>query len=521
MGFVKKKGYALWFLIPIVLFAVAGAFAKIMSGFDHNEHMYIAASMFVAQGKDLYQDFAYLQMPYLPLLYGSLYRLMGVNSYYYFIGKLISFIFLNASALILFVLSRRVGKDSSVSLSIVALFLLNMSIVKPATEVSNYIMPVAFSYAGFYVFYISFIASRIRCAGVLLAGILVAFAIGAKLTYATIVLPFVAIILIYPLVSGNSTTTVKQDIFYPLLSFISGVVIGCLPMLLFMSDIQAFVFNNLGYHGINTQWRQITGFAARMSLDSKLTYAREVFFDADNQILLLGILLGFGFIITYSATIKQAIKHISTGAILAFLLVVVAVPTALAPTPTFPQYFAVPISFSFLLLAFSGVSNSQEILTLRRMLFFILVLMSVGYNRSHLLNDIIRLAQRSEWSALRVHDVSMNIRSALIANNVVADRKIATLSPLFAIESNLTIYSELATGPFLYRVGDLLTPDQRDHFVGTSPNSVGDLLSEDAPAAILVGFEGDLDKPLTAYAIANNYKRVPVAGLRGTLYARP
>ena len=52
-----------------------------------------------------------------------------------------------------------------------------------------------------------------------------------------------------------------------------------------------------------------------------------------------------------------------------------------------------------------------------------------------------------------------------IKNEVIGKQnkhgKIATLSPLYAIEANLPIYHELATGPFLYRVGDLLRPEQR------------------------------------------------------------
>ncbi|MHC4183890.1 MAG: hypothetical protein ACYSR0_11130 [Planctomycetota bacterium] len=518
---MKKKNFALWLLIPIVLFAIVGAFAKIMSSFNHNEHMYIVASVFVAQNQELYKDFAYLQTPYLPLLYGNLYRLMGVTSYYFFIGKLISFIFLGISSMTLFLLARRVVKEIALSLSVVALFLLNMTIVMPATEVSNYIMPVAFSMAGFYVFYVSIIENQIRPFGITLAGIFLAIAIGTKLTYATVVFPFIAIILFYPLVSGHSAITARKNIVYALFPFIAGIVIGLLPMLLFMSDIQSFIFNNLGYHNVNTQWKQISGSIRPMSLYSKLVYARKVFFSADNLILLLGVLLGLGFSINSSHTIRQAIKEIPTGAFLAFLLVLIAVPTALAPTPSYHQYFAVPVSFCFLLLIFSCASKSVEISALHRILLIILVLMSVAYNGALLLKSSIKLTQRDGWAGLRVHDVSMNVRNALINNGIGTDGKIATLSPLFVTESNLNIYSELSTGPFLYRVGDLLTPQQRNHFAGTSPRSIDGLFTEDPPAVILVGFEGDLDKPLIEYAIANNYKKVDVAGFSGELYVRP
>ena len=99
---MKNNRFVLWFLIPILMFAIAGAFAMNMTAFWYDEHMYITASVFVAQGKELYKDFAYLQTPYLPFLYGSLYRILGIESYYFFIGKLLSFLFLIISSVVLF-----------------------------------------------------------------------------------------------------------------------------------------------------------------------------------------------------------------------------------------------------------------------------------------------------------------------------------------------------------------------------------------------------------------------------------
>ena len=518
---MKNNKFILWFLILIVLFGIVGAFAKIMSGFNHNEHMYIAAGVFVAQNKEIYKDFAYLQTPYLPLLYGNLYRFLGITSYYLLIGKLISFTFLSISSMVLFLLARRVLNDIVLSLSVVALFLLNMSIVGPATEVSNYIMPIAFSLASFYVFTISFVENQIKPFGIALAGVFLAISIGAKLTYAAMIIPFIATILFYPLVSEHSAITARKNIVYALFLFIAGIGIGLLPMFFFMSDIQSFIFNNLGYHIVNTQWRHITGFSGPMSLSSKLFYAREIYFNADNLILLLGILLGLGFSIWNPQTIRWSIKKIPIGAFLAFLLVLIAVPTALVPTPSFCQYFAMPVSFLFLLLLYSCASKSVEISTLHRILLLILVSMSVTYTGPLLIKPIVGLTHRNGWTGLMVHDASMNVRNALIDNGLGTDGKIATLSPLFVIESNLNIYPELSTGPFLYRVGDLLTAEQRNRFVGTSPKSIGELFTEDPPVAILVGYEGILDQPLVEYAIANDYKKVDVAGISGEFYIRP
>ncbi len=519
---MKKNSLTLWLLTPIVLFAIVGAFAKIMISLDHNEHMYIAASVLVSQNHILYKDFAYLQTPYLPLLYGNLYDLLNISSYYLLIGKLISFLFLCISALTLFLVARRLLNDIALALSFVALFLLNMTIVNSASEVSNYIMPMAFSILGFYMFDISINNEKIPPLGIALAGLFVAVAVGTKLTYTLIIIPFVVITLLYPMLSKQSVITVKQSVFYVFIPFAAGISIGLLPILFYLlSDPVSFIFNNSGYHNVNTQWRQMTGFTGPMSLFSKMRYAHSIFFRAENLIIILGILFGFALSINSFQAIKQTIRQLPIGALLACLLFFIAVPTALAPTPSWPQYYAIPVSFLFLLLVYSCASNSLEMLKVKTRLLFILVLLSLVYSGPIMIRSISHLASRDGWVGLHVHDVSMNIRNVLISNGMDTNRKIATLSPLFAIECNWPIYGELSTGPFLYRVGDLLTSEQRNHFVGTSPESIGDLLSEDPPAAILVGFEGSLDKPLVEYARIGNYKKVDVAGFDGDLYVRP
>jgi hypothetical protein len=514
-----KNGFALWLLIPIVLFAAFGAFAIIMTSFDGNEHMYIAASVLVAQGKVLYKDFAFVQTPYLPILYAALYRLFGVSSFYLLTSKLISCLFLAISSIAIFLMARRVLRGTAPSLSVVALFLLNMTIIDPASEVSNYIAPVAFSLVACYLFNAS-IEKRILPLGVALTGLLLAIAIGTKLTYATIVIPFVATILFHPL-SAEPAVTAKRRITHALFPFMAGAGVGLLPILFFLSDPESFLFNNLEYHVVNAKWREITGFTGPMSLVSKLVHAGQLFVRSDNLILLAGILLGLGLSVGSIQTLRQVVRRLPAGAVLAFLLVLIAVPTALTPTPSWPQYFAMPVSFLFLILIYSFASKSGEQSRLHRRVLIVLVLAAVACNGLVVLRAMRDLTQRDKWSGLRLHDISMNVRNVLRHRGLDGRGRIATLAPLLVIESNLPIYAELATGPFVYRIGDLLSPKQRKQFVGTSPGSMNGLLDRDAPAAILVGFERGLEKPLVKYAEVNQYRKVDVPGYGGDLYVRP
>jgi hypothetical protein len=60
----------------------------------------------------------------------------------------------------------------------------------------------------------------------------------------------------------------------------------------------------------------------------------------------------------------------------------------------------------------------------------------------------------------------------------------------------MPIYSEFATGPFLYRVGELLSSEDHGRYKGTSPSAVAELLVQDPPAASLVhGDESEYAEP--------------------------
>jgi hypothetical protein len=267
----------------LLVFVALGAFANVATSITHNEHMYIAASILVAQGKTLYKDFAYLQTPYVPLLYGHFYRLLNISSYYLLVAKGFSFLFLMASAAVVFFLSNRVLRAWITSFAIVLLFLLNMTLLTPAREVANYIMPLAFSLVGFYMLVVSIHRYQITPIGVALAGLCVAVSIGAKLTYVTTCVAFVATCLLYP-----TCVSVKTRLVRVLIPFVGGLAMGLAPMAYFaLSGFGSFVFNNVTYHSVNAQWRHVTGYTRTMTLSDKLPYALSILLQPDNLILLL------------------------------------------------------------------------------------------------------------------------------------------------------------------------------------------------------------------------------------------
>ena len=512
---MRKNVVILIAIVPVLIFALIGVFARIMLMFDHNEHMYLAAALLSGQGKMQYRDFAYLQMPYLPLIYSAIYSVFQVHSSYLLVGKIASFVFTALSALAIFFVAWHTLRDAVSGLAIAALFLMNITIIGPAAEVSNYIAPVAFSLASCAVFLWALDRERPRTFGFVLAGILLALAIGTKLTYATAALPFFAVAL-FPARGSNFGVQLRR-VFLP---FALGLVLGLLPIVIFLVDFDRFLFNNLTYHNINTQWRLQTGHNEPMTLAAKLPNTLELFLRFDTLLVLAACAIGG------LGTIAQAARHGRSprwqpGAVLALVLVLVSIPTAMVPTPSFPQYFAMPVSFLYLLLVFTWQGAGRT--SARNVLLTLLVLIAAFVYAPEALPLVRQLRDRQQWSGVAAQRVANDVRAIMREHGLDVAQPVATLAPLYVMEANLPIYPELATGPFLYRVGDLLTHEQRARYVGTSPATIGELFDRSPPAAILVKFEseGKLDTPLIAYATSHGYQRIGIPNSRGELYLRP
>ena len=126
------------------------------------------------------------------------------------------------------------------------------------------------------------------------------------------------------------------------------------------------------------------------------------------------------------------------------------------------------------------------------------------------------------WTGNTVHEAGRQIAGATGSPGGV----LATLSPVYALEGGMRVYPALATGPLVYRVGELIPAADRRYYRMVSPRTIGNLLDAAPPAAILTGFEGDLDASLTAYARRHGYveRRLPLVRYRygqAVLFVRP
>jgi hypothetical protein len=199
--------------------------------------------------------------------------------------------------------------------------------------------------------------------------------------------------------------------------------------------------------------------------------------------------------------------------------------TAFTPTPLFPQYFAMPVPFFLVWMAelYGQAEQPARGLLVRLALIAALFAILPVWPR-HTETWARFVAPDEPWSGMVSVQESRAILRAMNEQGVRAQDtlpKLATLSPILALESHIPFYPELATGSFLLRVGDLLTEAERARFVAAAPSTLGALLAADPPAAILIGDEGDAETPLRQFAEEQGYIRADLELISGELWLRP
>jgi hypothetical protein len=503
----------------VAAFLALGLFSQTVFNTAHNEQMYVAAGYLLAHGRRLYADFAFVQMPYSAWLYAAVFSLTG-GSFYLLKAKLVNYLCMALAAGLLARRSWQATRDGLLTLLLLIVLLANYYLLRATIEASNYTLPLALSLLA-YGWLLAGVERRARpvrpyaavlaCFG---AGVALGAAAGAKLYYAALVAPFGLVALLYPQQAGWQPRALRG-----LLPLALGVLVGLGPALVYaVRDWGSFAFNNLGYHLLNTQWRVQNGFTD-MGWNAKLETARDLLTNPNLAPLLIWLAL---------AGLLWARRRAdgslpSAGVLLAGSAALVALVTAFTPRPLFPQYFVMPVPF-FLLWVAEWAAGLDAVD--RRLLAGVgaaVALVAVLAVLPRHTASLRRFAGGAPWAGAIAVRESETIRSLLHSRGILETGSpawVATLSPGVALESDLPFYPQLATGAFVYRIGDLLAPEERARFVATSPTTLAALLDAQPPAAIFVGEEGELETPLLDYAQSRGYIPAPETFSEGQLYLR-
>lgn len=466
-----------WIGVVGIALGVLCAVGVSLTQYSHNEEMYIAAGVLISDGLVPYRDFAYLQTPYLVWIYGGLFRLLPEPGGYLLAAKSVSLAAYGASLILVFQIERVITASRTVALLITAFVATNLIIILSTAEASNYALPLALTLGALR-------ACQVERRRWMLAGLLMGLAIGVKLTFAPLAAPLLVAAVRERSRDGGSC--------------LLGLALGLVPLAAHLAaGFDVVAFNNVGYHLMQAQWRIEHDVGPALTLLSKLRLAGSLVIHEPPTLCVLAALA--------TGLIWTRPWPRSPEARLGLGLVATASVAALAPTPVFPQYFALSATLGILMLGFLW-QRPPAYAGVRVLPVLACLVLGASVSIAPITwQEVSALADRRNWASFHLRDAGHEVRTAIDAHGGLAGRPVATLSPIMALENGLPIYRELATGSFAYWPGDMLTDEERRRYVTTSPGTIGALLAAAPPAAVIVGFRGELDLPLRTYAESNGF----------------
>jgi 4-amino-4-deoxy-L-arabinose transferase-like glycosyltransferase len=463
---------------------------------SRDEEQFISAgALLLRDGLLPYVDYPYFHVPNLAFIYAALFAgsdhlLLAARSFNVICGWL--------TVILVFALAAREFKKSSngyvwLALSAAAALLASPVFRLTSGSAWNHDFAVLTATAAFAAL-LGAAESAHQLRWITAAGALLGIAIGTRISFLPLVLPFACI--------AAFAAGTRRDRTVRLMMFSAAVVVALAPVLILCARAPAqFFFGNFVYNGpLNRAYRLASGNSG-VEWASKLTFAVSLLKFPHNLALLtafayLAIWLparrGWGFLSTQ--------RHLAATLLcLPFLLL-----GAVAPSPSYKQYYYALVPFLILACVFA-VARAMKTDEARkpRLAWSVLAVVSVFA----LITDLPllrQLASPAQWGPMRVHALGAELRNRTAG-------PVLTLSPLLPLEAGLDIYKELATGSFAWRTAALLPPESKARFRMVDAAALDDFLAAAPPPAILMPVgSGDRSPPFAAYAQRHHYTRVPL-----------
>ena len=509
-------------LVCVVAIVVLSALSLVILGnsmtkpLGRDEHMYCTAGVLMAQGKTIYRDFAYpTQLPYHPLLYAILFKVLG-TTHYLLVGRLAS-VFADILVMLCIVALYRLAFDNltiwgtSLGLCAAALYVYN-----PAVEYANgyawnndvVVLCVAVVFLLFARIEASQKVGRLRIA-----------AIGALLTLATFMrsTTIVGELLFLVVLISLPAKSIKDRVKTILPFLIAAALVSIYPAIAIARAPRAFSINLFKIHLLNSQWLHQVGIVHdKLRLTLAYLTLPGYFMLFVIAVYLIGAL-----------ALNRGRSRIANGrsALLAASLTGVFFAAALSLPTIWRQYLAPPVpfllcSFAYPLASLKGLSsrNGARIPIAAGAALIgvgVLAAWATGISTSE---NMVACLKPARWVPIQLHRTATDI-----AENTREPKQILTLGPLFALEGGCGIYPELSAGPFTYRIGNLMSETDRRVTRTAGPEEIAPLAERAPPSAIIVGTEPQyfsrLEEPLESLAGADWGKKTYENELR--VYFRP
>lgn len=508
-------------LRPLVVLALVVLAAAILANsmtkeVSRDEQMYCTAGALLGQGHLIYRDFSYpSQLPYHPLLLASLYRSLG-TTHYLLVGRLVSAISDILVVVLIVSIYRSVfGARRSwgllFGLAAATLYVFNPFVDYAAGHVWNHDVVIFCVVAAIWLFVATDFDKPSRYWRVSSMGLLLTVATFMRVTTVLVELAFLAAV--FWMAGGPLRNRIRTAV--PFLA--TALVAAIWPLWVIARAPQAFMLNLVRIPTLYGRWLHEIG----MALSKTALTTMGISTPATVILLILaGGLAWVGWRRRDMLDRQEKCKAVAAG-VLPFMFIAIAY----IPPTMWIQYLAMPVPFIAIALAYPLLALRRRIesSTARSLggqigtlalpaaaLLSILVYPAV-------LSRTIFVLVPEKWEPVRVHTAAREMAAA-----VKEPGPVLTLGPLYSLEGGRDIYPELSAGDIVYRIADRLTPDERQITRTVGPETLGEMVKDRPPTAIILGVEPkrfiSLEAPLQR-CVPPDWRREDVDTLQ--LYVRP
>lgn len=366
----------------------------------------------------------------------------------------------------------------------------------------NHDLPMLLSVAALAILLRAMQAERAR-KWLVASGALLGLAVGTRLTFLPLVLPFLALTWMF---SATSAARSRN----PLL-FFAGFVVALLPTLaLFAAGPDAFIFNTITCNGsINLRYQE-TRKALSETLLNKLLDPIKLLKSPATLLLVVGFIV-FAYRYPFRNGWRAALSSIETAAFL--LIIPVLLFASSLPAQPYRQYYYAPVPFLLLGVAYgmARVWNAERDYGKIRRLLAIVIPISFLQVLPELPGSNL-LAGWERWPVFEMHRTGLDLRAK------AGPGPILILAPIYPLEGGATIYPQFCTGPFAWRIAPFVEPEVRARHGLVGADDLDTALVP-RPAAIVTNYDNAaLGKPLKKYAQRLGYTRLTLSDGEGVLW---
>lgn len=458
--------------LPIVIAIAGGLFFFVSQHrlIDGDEGYYLMASKLVTeQHRFPYLDFFYTQAPLLPYAYGLWLSLAGET---WFSARLFAAVLTWLTCLLVSLHVYRETRSVTASVTAIILFTSCTLVFAWFPIAKTYSLTALVMFSAFTI--ITLKGTMDRPLLLIISGLMLGIGVSTRL-YISGLLP-VFIFWIY-------TRSVTSSKYVNNIWLLVGFVIGILPCItLFIASPDVFMFNNLGFHLIRSDYGFLSGLSQKLSILYEVLLKRQ-----DNGIQLTALFA----ISIFTLWIK---KKGTASVHLALWIAVLAGAISLLPTPTFPQYFSICAPF-LIVSAVCGTTDYVRSLDTRFRTRTAAIALAVAaavfivsaapsFRRYLYHGGIIGTwdpADHVNWTLASATQVS-----AEIDRMTAPGEQVVSFWPGYVFPTHATPFPHFEND-FGWMVADKLPPDRRAKYKIESRTEIGKLFAAHETKLVVVG----------------------------------